>query len=52
MYRIYDLNGKEVIQGRTVLDQHVIEAQTLSNGIYIIEINGIENKTIRKKIVL
>lgn len=51
-YKVFNLNGQQVLNGNIRLDQQVIEAQELSNGIYIIEISDSNNKAIRKKIVL
>ncbi|WP_430467444.1 T9SS type A sorting domain-containing protein [Winogradskyella ouciana] len=52
-YRIIDITGKSVLNGSLETDSYVIEANSLSNGVYIVELNDVNSKAvIRKKIVL
>ena len=52
-YRLFSITGQSVLNGKTDTNTHVIEANTLSSGIYIIELkNAITNAVMRKKIVL
>lgn len=52
-YRIIDITGKSVLNGNLEADSHVIEAKSLSSGVYIVELNDVNSKAvIRKKIVL
>jgi hypothetical protein len=52
-YRLFSLAGKSVLDGKIVGSTQVIEANTLSNGVYIIELKDENSKgIIRKKIVL
>lgn len=52
-YRLLDISGKSVIDGTTNGDSYVIEANSIANGIYIIELSDKNsNAVIRKKIVL
>ncbi len=52
-FNIYDVTGKSVLQGDVHQRDYVIEAGSLSNGIYIVEvINPNTNATVRKKVVL
>ncbi|MBE9490507.1 MAG: T9SS type A sorting domain-containing protein, partial [Bacteroidetes bacterium] len=52
-YRLFSLTGQSVLNGKISNTTHVIEANTLSSGIYVIELKDkISNAVIRKKIVL
>lgn len=52
-YRLYSLTGQSVLDGKIENDTYVIEAKTLSSGVYIIELEDNNSKAvIRKKIVL
>jgi len=52
-YKLFSLTGQSVLEGRIENDTDVIEANTLSNGIYIVELTDVNSKAvIRKKIVL
>ncbi len=52
-YSVMDVSGKTVLNGITNGDSYVIEANGVSNGIYIIELSdGNSNSIVRKKIVL
>ena len=52
-YRLFNMSGQNVLDGKTVTKTHNIEASTLSKGIYIIELQDSDSKAvIRKKIVL
>ena len=46
-YRIYDTTGRKVFQG-VFVKSNTVDIQSLENGIYYIEINNIDLKTIRK----
>ncbi len=52
-YRLFSLTGQSVLDGKITNNTHVIEANTLATGIYIIELKDkTSNAVIRKKIVL
>ena len=52
-YRVFNMAGQAVLDGKITNDTHVIEANTLASGIYIIELANANSKAvIRKKIVL
>lgn len=52
-FKLYNITGKSVLDGKITSDTHVIQANTLANGVYIIELtNSNSNALIRKKIVL
>lgn len=52
-YRLYALTGQSVLEGKTKNSTYVIEANTLSSGVYIIELENDSTKAIlRKKIIL
>ena len=52
-YKLYNMSGQSVLNGKTTNNTHVIEANILANGIYIIELQDVESKAVmRKKIVL
>lgn len=52
-YKLLDISGKAVMQGSINDNTYVIEANSLSNGIYIVELTDTFTKAvIRKKIVL
>ncbi|MCH7524767.1 MAG: T9SS type A sorting domain-containing protein [Bacteroidetes bacterium] len=52
-YRLFSITGQSVLDGKITNNTYVIEANTLANGIYIIELQDAEsNAVIRKKIVL
>ena len=52
-YRVFNMAGQAVLDGKISNDTHVIEANTLASGIYIIELADSNSKAIiRKKIVL
>ncbi|MCK8479129.1 T9SS type A sorting domain-containing protein [Psychroserpens algicola] len=52
-YRLVNMTGKVVLNGTTTDANHVIEANTIANGIYIIELTDVNSKAvIRKKVVL
>lgn len=52
-YRLFSLAGQSILDGKIVGSTHVIEANTLSNGVYILELKDEDsNGIIRKKIVL
>jgi hypothetical protein len=52
-YRVFNMSGQTVLEGKISTDTHVVEANTLSNGIYIIELKDNDsNAVVRKKIVL
>lgn len=52
-YRLFTINGQSVLDGKINNNTHVIEANTLANGIYIIELmDKVSNAVMRKKIVL
>lgn len=46
-YRIYDTTGRKVFQG-VFVKSNTVDIQSLENGIYYIEINNIDLKTVRK----
>lgn len=52
-YKLFSLTGQSVLDGKITNNTHVIEANTLATGIYIIELKDkSSNALIRKKIVL
>jgi len=52
-YTLYSMTGQKVLGGITSESIHVIEANTMASGIYLIEIEDQETKArIKKKIVL
>jgi len=52
-YKLFTITGQSVLDGKTDNDTYVIDANTLSSGIYIIELKDANSKAvIRKKIVL
>ncbi|OUR98176.1 hypothetical protein A9Q86_14055 [Flavobacteriales bacterium 33_180_T64] len=52
-YRILNMTGKEVLSGTTSDHSHVVEATTIANGVYIIELTESNSRAIiRKKIIL
>ena len=52
-FNLYDISGKSVLNGTTSGNQFVIEANGVSNGIYILELSDPNSDAIiRKKIVL
>jgi hypothetical protein len=52
-YKLFSVTGQVTMQGATNNDSYIIEANTLSSGIYIIEIEDTNtNRTIKKKLVL
>ena len=52
-YKLYTMTGQSVLDGKIENNTYVIEANTLSSGVYIIELKDNNSKAIiRKKIVL
>jgi hypothetical protein len=52
-YSVMDISGKTIMNGTTNGNSYVIDANAISNGIYIIELSDSNsNSVIRKKIVL
>lgn len=52
-YRVMDISGKTIMNGSTNGTSYVINANAVSNGIYVIELSERDsNSVIRKKIVL
>ncbi|MBR9845037.1 MAG: T9SS type A sorting domain-containing protein [Algicola sp.] len=52
-YRLINMTGKEVLNGTASGNDYVIEANTLANGIYIIELEDANTKAVlRKKLIL
>ena len=52
-YTLYSMTGQKVLSGTTSESMHVIEANTMASGIYLIELEDQETKArIKKKIVL
>jgi len=52
-YRLFSLTGQSVLNGNIENSTHVIEANTLATGVYILELeDGDTNAVIRKKVVL
>jgi len=52
-YKLYSMTGQSVLNGKIENDTHVIEANSISSGVYIIELEDSNSKAvIRKKIVL
>lgn len=52
-YNLYSLTGQSLINGSINQDTYVIEANTASNGVYILELIDSDTKaTIKKKVVL
>ena len=52
-YRLFSLTGQSVLDGQISNNTHVIEANTLASGIYIIELTDASSKAvIRKKLIL
>lgn len=52
-YKVLSITGQTILEGKTALETHSIDATSLASGIYIIEIsNPITNSVFRKKIAL
>ncbi|HLT33897.1 MAG TPA: hypothetical protein VKZ98_08915, partial [Aquaticitalea sp.] len=52
-YDLISISGKSVLKGNTNGNTYVIEANSIANGIFVLELNNVETNTvIRKKIVL
>ena len=52
-YKVFNMTGQAVLDGKIANDTYSIEANTLANGIYIIELQDANTKAVmRKKIVL
>ncbi len=52
-YKLYNLTGQSVLNGKTENNTHVIDTSVLSTGVYIIELEDVSSKAIlRKKLVL
>ena len=52
-YRLFSITGQSVLDGKITNSTHVIEANTLATGVYILELKDVDsNAVIRKKIVL
>jgi len=52
-YNLYSITGKSVLNGSINDHTYVIEANSLANGVYILELNDTEtNAVIRKKVIL
>jgi len=52
-YKLYNLTGQSLLDGKTENDTYFIEANTISTGVYILELENIHSKEVlRKKIVL
>ncbi len=52
-YKVFNLTGQEIINGSTFNKSYVIDAPTLSSGIYFAELTDLNsNAVVRKKIVL
>jgi hypothetical protein len=52
-YNVYNMTGQEVLRGITNNKDYVIEASTLSSGVYIVELGDTKsNAVFRKKVVL
>lgn len=52
-YKLFSTSGQSVLTGTTNSDTYVIEANSIANGVYVLELNdGNTNGVIRKKIVL
>ena len=52
-YRLIDMSGKQVLNGSSSQNIHTIEARTLSNGVFILEIEDANTKAVlKKKVVL
>ncbi|HMC00405.1 MAG TPA: T9SS type A sorting domain-containing protein, partial [Flavobacteriaceae bacterium] len=49
-YRVFNMSGQQILDGKIQNEAYVIEANTLANGIYIIELQDNDTKAlIRKK---
>ena len=52
-FRLFNITGQSVLDGKIENNTHVIEANTLASGIYIIELTDASSKSvIRKKLIL
>ncbi len=52
-YRLFDITGKQVLNGSSNQSVHVIKATNVANGVFILEIEDKNTKSIiRKKLVL
>lgn len=52
-YTLLNMTGKQVLEGKTSSDTFMIEANAISNGVYIIELTDVNTKAVlRKKLVL
>lgn len=52
-YKLYSMTGKSILDGEIENETHVIEANTLSSGVYIIELKDVStNAVVRKKLIL
>tara|TARA_B100000809_G_scaffold117877_1_gene116243 strand:+ start:1052 stop:1879 length:828 start_codon:yes stop_codon:yes gene_type:complete len=52
-YAVYSMTGKRVLEGNISNTTHVIEANTIATGVYIIELTDVNsNAVLKKKIIL
>ena len=52
-YEVFNMSGQSILNGKTSTNKYIIEANTLSNGLYILVLQDDKtNAVFRKKIVL
>ncbi len=52
-YRLFDMSGKQVLNGSSNQNVHTIEAASVADGVFILEVEDVNTKAvIRKKLVL
>ena len=52
-YRLYTVTGQSVLEGKVSGNTHIIDANSLVSGVYVIELKDNSDDTIiRKKLVL
>lgn len=52
-YSLVSVSGQSVLKGSTSNTTHVIEANTVSNGVYVLELKDVDtNAILRKKVIL
>jgi len=52
-YVLFDLSGKTVMNGEAKNNNHVIEANSMATGVYILQLKDINtDAVIRKKVIL
>ena len=48
---VYDVSGKQILEAHVDTTNHIINVQSLENGVYFFEVTSEENKTIKRLII-